>query len=120
MEPLGLVVLVVGGALFFRLIAGSMDTERIEKHIRDRGWKLIDKSWDPFGPGWFGEKSDRIYEVIYEDEQGAKHRAHVKTSLFTGVYLTNDEVVEASTKTRDLEAENEALRRRVAELEGEG
>ena len=49
--------------------------------------------WAPFGPGWFGEKSDRIYAVRYLDAEGNEHEAHAKTSLWTGVYFTEDEVV---------------------------
>jgi len=118
MEIGAFVVLFIVFVVVLRLFAGSLDTERIEQYVRDRGWKLIDRSWDPFGPGWFGEKSDRIYEIIFEDQQGDTHRAHAKTSLFTGVYLTNDRVVKHSARQADLESENERLKRRIAELEG--
>jgi hypothetical protein len=117
MAIIGIIILFVVLAVIIRLLAGSLDTGRVEQYIRNNGWKLIDKSWDPFGPGWFGDKSDRIYEVIYEDQQGNTHRAHAKTSMFSGVYLTNDTIVQPSTQQADLEKENEQLKRRIAELE---
>ncbi len=116
-EIVGVLVLVVVVAVLIRIFAGLLDTDRVEQYVRDKGWTLIDKSWDPFGPGWFGEKSDRIYEIIFEDQHGDTHRAHVKTALFTGVYLTNDTIVERSEQQTDLESENEELKKRIAELE---
>ncbi len=113
-------------ALFFRFLAGSFDGDRVERYMESRGWKLIDRSWDPFGPGWFGEENDRIYEVVYEDNDGTIHRAHVKTSMMSGVYLTNDRVVQRNrpvdkygSETGEIDAlmaENEKLRRQVEEL----
>jgi hypothetical protein len=117
MEPgiifIGMIVLVI----VFRLIAGSFDGERVERYIREMGCELIDKSWNPFGPGWFGEKDSRIYQIIYRDRDGRVHRADVKTSMFSGVYLTNDRIVEDAPK-RSIEEEKAALRKRLAELEG--
>jgi hypothetical protein len=118
MEPtliiLGLIILSV----VIRLMAGSFDGERVEQYIRDMGCELIDKSWDPFGPGWFGEKDSRIYEIVYRDGDGRVHRAHVKTSMMSGVYLTNDRIIEDRPK-RSVEEEKAELRRRLAELENE-
>jgi hypothetical protein len=114
-----LVIIVVGVIIFaivIRLIAGSFDGDRVEQYIREIGGELIDRSWDPFGPGWFGEKESRIYEIVYRDRDGRTHRAHVKTSMMSGVYLTNDRIVE-DTPPRSAEEENEQLRRRLAELE---
>ncbi|MCS7338240.1 MAG: hypothetical protein NZ739_08405 [Verrucomicrobiae bacterium] len=118
METL-LVVVIVGAivvAVIFRLIAGALDKDRIEDYIHSIGGELIDKSWAPFGPGWFGERDSRIYEIVYRDRDGRIHRAHVKTSLFSGVYLTNDRIVEEAP-LRSVEEEKELLKRRLAELE---
>lgn len=118
-------------ALVFRLIAGSFDGERIERYVQEQGWTLVDKSWDPFGPGWFGEQDSRIYQIAYADREGNIHKAHVKTSMMSGVYLTRDVIVQpAGTERREsveeseptlspeeLRRENEDLRRRIAELE---
>ncbi len=109
--------IILAGVL--RIIAGSFDGERVEEYIRDRGCELIDKSWDPFGPGWFGEKNSRIYEIVYRDRDGKVHRAHVKTSMLSGVYLTNDQIVEDKADL-SVEEEKAALRKRLAELEQEG
>ncbi len=117
MEPaiiIGFIIL----AVVIRLVAGSFDGERVEQYIRDMGCELIDKSWDPFGPGWFGEEESRIYEIVYRDQEGRVHRAHVKTSMMSGVYLTNDRIVE-DRPTRSVEEEKAELRRRLAELENE-
>ena len=103
-------------AVLIRLAAGSFDGERVEQYIRDMDCELIDKSWDPFGPGWFGEKESRIYEIVYRDRDGRVHRAHVKTSMLSGVYLTNDRIIEDKPKL-SVEDEKAALQKRLAELE---
>jgi hypothetical protein len=70
--------------------------------------------------GWSNNKDSRIYEIVYRDGDGSVHRAHVKTSMMSGVYLTNDRVVEDVPKL-SVEDEKEALRKRLAELEkGQG
>jgi hypothetical protein len=116
MEPVIVVVGVFILAIVIRLIAGSFDGERVEQYIREIGGELIDRSWDPFGPGWFGDQDSRIYEIVYRDRDGRTHRAHVKTSMMSGVYLTNDRIVE-DTPPRSVEEQKEELRRRLAELE---
>lgn len=86
-------VLMLGLMLGTRLLAGSLDSERVKDYIHSLGGELLDCSWNPLGPGWFGEKSDRIYRIVYRDRQGRIHRADVKTSMFSGVYLTNDAIL---------------------------
>lgn len=122
MQPLLIVVGIIGIAVVLRLIAGSFDGQRVEDYVRENGWELIDRSWDPFGPGWFGEKDSRIYQIVYRDRQGNTHRAHVKTSMFSGVYLTNDQIIDAAKPTTQSEemilaAENQRLKERIRELE---
>jgi hypothetical protein len=103
-----------------RVAAGSLDKDRIRAYIESRGGRILDSSWAPFGPGWFGEKSDRIYEVRYLDRGGNKHRAACKTSLWTGVYFTEDNIVQYADRPRDeltsLEDENRRLREEVERL----
>ncbi|HWL53992.1 MAG TPA: hypothetical protein VNQ90_16240 [Chthoniobacteraceae bacterium] len=115
MDPLLIIGFVIL-AVVIRLVAGSFDGDRVERYLRDNGYELIDKSWAPFGPGWYGEKDSRIYEVVYRDREGRVHRAHVKTSMWSGVYLTRDRVVEEVPKP-SIEEEKAALKRRLAELE---
>lgn len=107
-----------------RVFAGALDGERVEEYVRQNGWTLVDKSWDPFGPGWFGEKDSRIYQIVYRDQQGNLHKAHVKTSMFTGVYLTKDQIVQhsevpPSPGEESLEAENRRLKERIRKLEAQ-
>lgn len=116
MDPVVIFAGFVILAIVVRLIAGSFDGDRVEKYIRDMGGELIDKSWDPLGPGWAGEKDSRIYEIVYRDRGGQMHRAHVKTSMMSGVYLTNDRIIE-DLRNRSVEEEKAELRRRLAELE---
>lgn len=122
MDPVVVFIGFVALAIVVRLFAGSFDGERVERYVRDNGWELVDRSWDPFGPGWFGEKDSRIYQIMYRDRAGNLHRAHVKTSMLGGVYLTNDQIVEpAKSKTQDdhvaLADENRRLKERIRELE---
>lgn len=123
MVPFLIVVGFIVLAIVIRLIAGSFDGQRVESYVRENGWELVDRSWDPFGPGWFGEKDSRIYQIVYRDRQGNLHRAHVKTSMLSGVYLTNDQIVEAeqaptpSNETAALAEENRRLKERIRELE---
>ena len=93
MEPIGILLAVVAVVVVLRLMAGSLDGDRIENYVRQRGGKLRAKSWAPFGKGWVGEKSDRIYEIEYEDGAGELRRATVKTSMLSGVYFTDDRPV---------------------------
>ena len=128
MEPaVGIFIAFILFALLIRVIAGSLDGERVEAYIQGQGGELLDKSWDPLGPGWFGEKDSRIYQIVYRDKFGNVHKAHVKTSAFSGVYLTNDEILEpaanhATSETPEeesLAAENARLKARIEELENQ-
>ena len=121
MEILGVfaVIGMIGLAIVFRLIAGSFDGDRVERYVQEQGWELVDRSWDPFGPGWYGEKDSRIYQIKYRDRQGNLHKSHVKTSMLSGVYLTNDEIIESSNQqaAESLAEENLRLKERIRELE---
>ena len=125
MEP---AAFVIGGlvlVLVVRLLAGGLDGGRVERYVRDQGWELVDRSWDPLGPGWFGEKDSRIYQIVYRDQRGDLPRAHVKTSMMSGVYLTRDQIVERAAPAPlapaagDLVQESARLRERIAELEAD-
>lgn len=76
----------IGVAVLARLIADRLDRQRIRDSLGARGCRTLEIHWDPFGPGWFGEKSDRLYEVVYAPPSGGRVVAHCKTSLFSGVY----------------------------------
>lgn len=124
MEAVGIILAFIMIALFFRVVAGTFDGDRVEEYIKGRGWQLLDKSWDPFGPGWFGEKDSRIYRILYRDQDGSVHEAHVKTSMFSGVYLTEDRIIKGKKSRRktggdddDLAEENRRLREHIRQLE---
>ena len=87
-----LILLFLLLALVIRLIAGSTDRGRIASYVERKGGRVVSITWAPFGTGWFGEKNARIYEVVYYDSGGRQHMATCKTSLFAGVYWTEDKV----------------------------
>jgi hypothetical protein len=121
-EPLWIAIVVIVAIVMLRLLAGCMDADRVEHYLGERGCELVERHWDPFGPGWFGEKDSRIYRIVYRDREGRLHRAHVKTSLLSGVYLTNDEVADSDAappggEETSLEEENRQLRERIRQLE---
>jgi hypothetical protein len=109
--------------ILIRVAAGGFDSDRIKEEIEAKGGKLISQTWTPFGKGWFGSH-DRIYQVDYSDKDGNTHRAFVKTSMFSGVYFTDDQIVEYCNehsalpdKNRSaLQEENERLKKELLEL----
>jgi hypothetical protein len=109
-------------ALIVRVIAGSVDHDRVEEYISDRGGRVIEKYWSPFGKGWFGSEHERIYEVKYEDKDGNIHQATCKTSMLSGVYFTEDKIVQYARNTRtldretELEIENLMLKQQIEDL----
>jgi hypothetical protein len=119
----GFVILIVIGivaVILIRLAAGGLDRDRVREYVASRGGKVLEANWDPFGPGWFGEKSDRIYEVRYVDRDGNEHHAHCKTSMWTGVYFTEDTIVKYAhghpPAASALEEENRRLREELERL----
>ena len=111
--PLGIVLGILVVVIGLRVLADRVDRERIRKDVVARGGEVLDISWSPFGRGWFGEKSDRIYRVTWTDASRGRHESFCKTSLFTGVYWTEDAPPPASRADGDdvaLRKENERLR----------
>ena len=122
MEPGFLFVLIIPVAILvailFRVGAGSMDNDRLREYVESRGGRIIASNWAPFGPGWFGEKSDRIYQVRYIDRDGNEHDAYAKTSMWTGVYFTEDRIVKYAKQPIDVD-EVETLEKENARLRAE-
>jgi hypothetical protein len=79
----------------------SMDKSRITDYVQQRGGRVVSIGWAPFGKGWFGEKEERLYEVVYYDKAGKQHFATCKTSLWTGVFWTEDRVTHGKSKWYD-------------------
>ena|SRR5215468_10415199 len=71
-------------------MAHGADHERIRERIEEKGGKILEIKWLPFGPGWLGTR-ERIYEVRYTTQSGHIHTAICKTSMFSGVYWTTPE-----------------------------
>jgi hypothetical protein len=88
-------------AIAFWLFARSMDRDRITNYVQERGGRIVSISWAPFGKGWFGEKEERIYEVVYYDKAGNQHFATCKTSMWTGVYWTEDRITHNKSQWYD-------------------
>ena len=91
MDGFFIVVFLLIGFLSW-MASWPMDKSRITEYIENDGGRIVSINWAPFGVGWFGEKNDRIYEVIYYDRSGNQHWATCKTSLFSGVYWTEDRI----------------------------
>ena len=126
---MGFIVVIVLFAIGFRLVADRWDRERIQQYVAERGGSVNDISWQPLGRGWFGEKGDRIYEVDYTDRDGASHSASCKTSMFSGVYFTDDRttlsvrplaITRADREIATLERENQRLRAEIERLKNRG
>jgi hypothetical protein len=122
MTPVFVAAAVVALVVAAWLIARSLDVGRIDAYLRGRGCRLLQFRWTPFGKGWLGEGSERIYAVRFRDRDGAVHAATIKTSLLTGVYFTDDRVVERAraavpaAMATELLRENERLRAEVEQL----
>ena len=122
MEALLIIPIFIVLAIVIRLCAGGMDHDRVEQHIAERGGKVLEKSWDPFGKGWYGDKSNRIYQLKYQDADGSIHQATCKTSALSGVYLADDHVVqhsqsdECQQSNSDQIEENRKLKQEIQKL----
>jgi len=106
--------------IFFVALGRLMDDGRVRRHIEKEGGVLLEKRWNPFGKGWFGEQNARIYELRYRDRDGNTHKATCKTSALAGVYFTDDQIVGQAHSSRDaLLEENRRLRLEIERLKKE-
>jgi predicted Zn-ribbon and HTH transcriptional regulator len=104
MEGAGIAVLIVVvfvAGIGLWVLSMALDKDRIRDYIQQRGGRVVSISWAPFGKGWFGEKEERIYEVVYYDKDGLQHFATAKTSFWTGVYWTDDRVTHSKPSWYD-------------------
>ena len=86
MDRLHIILLAIGASLGIRVVMHFVDKSRIKDEVESRGGRIISIRWNPFGRGWFLEKNERHYSVVYIDRTGATVSATCKTSFFTGVY----------------------------------
>ncbi|MSU78818.1 MAG: hypothetical protein EXS16_12085 [Gemmataceae bacterium] len=115
-----LIPLGIGLAILFRVLAGNLDHDRLREYVEQRGGTVSSIGWAPFGPGWWGEKSDRIYEVHYTNRDGNLHHSYAKTSMMTGVYFTEDSIVtyaKLSIEAREVETLEDENARLPMEIE---
>lgn len=121
---IGSLALVATALVVHYLICESLDRDRIKQHVTELGGTLESASRCWFGPGWFGDRSDRIYKIRYF-KSGDEYEAHCKTSMWSGVYLREERVVRRAQRTSSfslvaetaLELENRRLREEVAQLQ---
>jgi hypothetical protein len=86
MPPITLIVIFTLFILWRIFVTSKWDRDRIKEAALAKKWKIVAIAWEPFGPGWFGEKTERIYKVSYENELGQIEQKYCKTSIFTGVF----------------------------------
>lgn len=80
---------LIGVAIGARLMAGSLDRDRIRQYVEKGGGRVLDIVWNPIGPGWWGSR-ERIYDVTYRTHNGKVLTATCKTTMFSGVYWTGN------------------------------
>lgn len=100
MEYLGLAGMALIAWAGVRLGAMSQDEERIAAWISSRGGRVLAISWAPFAPGWFAQGYNRTYAVNYIDREENERWAICSTSLFGGVYWTEDRIRLPTTTTK--------------------
>jgi hypothetical protein len=86
MDRLQIFLLAIGAGLAVRVVMHFVDKKRIQDEVESKRGRIVSIRWNPFGRGWFFEKNERHYSVIYTDRSGAEVSASCKTSLFTGIY----------------------------------
>src|SRR5262245_53306239 len=119
-EPMVYVPVVLAVVVVLRVFADRLDRRRIEADVAARDGVVLDITWKPFGRGWFGEKSDRVYLVEWTDRTHVTRTSWCKTSLFTGVYWTDDagKPPARGGELDTLRAENRRLREELERQRG--
>ena len=78
--------LIFVGAIGIRIAMHFFDKRRIKDEVEAKPGRVVSITWNPFGRGWFFEKGERHYDVMYVDRSGQTITTACKTSLFTGIY----------------------------------
>ena len=85
--------LAIAGAVVARVWLHFYDKHRIQQEIEARRGSVVSISWNLFGRGWFFERGERHYDVVYRDSTGQVVTTGCKTSLFTGVYWAEGPII---------------------------
>ena len=92
-----ILLLILVAILAILLFVVNLDKSRIAAHLQSKGFKFTGAQWRIFGHGWLGESSgeggNRIYRVSYLDVFGNAWEVWAKTRMFSGVYLSLEEMV---------------------------
>lgn len=97
--------LVIVGLLTFRAVLFGIDRRRIRSFVENKGGRICEITWSPFGPGWTkGRYRTRGYRVYYFDSTGREHKAYCYTDVFYHMSFQHDEAVNAedSSKPSDM------------------
>jgi len=81
-----LLALAIMTVLAIRVVLHFVDKSRIQRELESRGAQVNSIRWNPFARGWFGERGERHYDVVFTDSGGMTISTTCKTSLLTGVY----------------------------------
>jgi hypothetical protein len=73
-------------AIGVRVILHVVDKGRVHRELQARGAQVLSIKWNPFARGWFGEKGERHYDIVFKDRAGSTISTTCKTSLLTGIY----------------------------------
>jgi len=99
-EALLVVLPVIAGVslvliVLIRWLAGGLDESRIRSYLKDRGGEVLAIRSVPTRPGAVVEGSGRAFLVRHRDKDGQVHEGRFRTSLWEGVHITEDRVVES-------------------------
>lgn len=76
-----------------RLIAGSIDGERVSRHIRDLEGTVLDREWKLFGPKWWKRRDSRSYRITYRCRNNRMRRGHVSVCRKGEVRLNTHSII---------------------------
>ena len=76
-----------------RLVVGSLDEGRVDRHIEERGGELIRCEWKLFGSGWWKYGRDRSYRIFFRCHERRQRRGYVRLSRGSGVALVSASVI---------------------------
>ncbi len=85
--PVVLALVVIG--IIMRVVADGWDRERITEYMLSHHGTVEDITWQPLA-FWWQKNSDRAYLVTYRSAEGLAKQVHCRTSLFGGVYLSEE------------------------------